>query len=270
MADTVSGIRTHDTLRYSDLATRRPSALKGRDSEEWRDSYVFGATDNAEFAPQATVEPAQNREHLYQRGGRWYVRVQIEGHDYRRSLETDSREEAEERLAGALHEIKDEAQPLDYECEPTEAAANVNRKGDLGTAKTVADLVAQGYDVYLPFSGSCPVDVVAADRAQRLRRLQVKYRAADDRGYIAVRLCTIINGKIVPIDLSKIDGWAVYCPDTDHVYYVPKALVRKRQFCICVGAIAPQRAVLLGGNLRSARAVWVTPRAPGIKSSNQN
>jgi hypothetical protein len=206
----------------------------------------------------AEVEPAQNMEHLYQRSGCWYVRVQIEGHDYRRSLKTYSRSEAEERLTAALVDIKEEAQPIDYACDPVDAPPNVNRKGDVGTAKTAADLIFQGYDVFLPFSGSCPVDLVAADRTQRLRRFQVKYRSADRRGYIAVRLCSIVNGRMVPIDLSKIDGWAVYCPDTDHVYYVPKGLVRKRQFCICVGAAEPHRSALVGGDLRNPRAVWVT------------
>ena len=35
----------------------------------------------------------------------------------------------------------------------------------------------------------------------------------------------MVNGKKVQVDVSKIDLWAIYCPDTDAVYYVPTEIV---------------------------------------------
>lgn len=48
---------------------------------------------------RATVMAASN---LYQRNGTWYVRVQIDGRDYRRSLMTRSKAEAEKRSGTAI------------------------------------------------------------------------------------------------------------------------------------------------------------------------
>lgn len=95
----------------------------------------------------------------------------------------------------------------------------VNDKGSIGVAKVVADLLSQGFYVFLPFDGSSPVDLVVADKSMRLRRLQIKYRIVE-RGMIRIPLSSVVNGTRVPIDLSKIDGWAVYSPDANRVYYI--------------------------------------------------
>lgn len=99
---------------------------------------------------------------------------------------------------------------------------NVNQKGDIGVVKVIADLTAKGYVCFLPMSGSCAVDLVVANPTMELRRLQVKYRNLEN-GTIVVGLNTVINGIKVPIDSDKIDGWAIYCPETDEVYYVAKS-----------------------------------------------
>lgn len=96
----------------------------------------------------------------------------------------------------------------------------VNDKGSIGVAKAISDLLGQAYYVFLPFDGSSPVDLVVANAAMVLRRVQVKYRIIE-WNMLRIPLSSVTNGNRKPIDLSKLDGWAVYCPDTDKMYYAP-------------------------------------------------
>lgn len=100
------------------------------------------------------------------------------------------------------------------------ANLTTNEKGAIGVAMTTADLVSRRYYVFLPVDGSYPVDLIVGDAAMRLCRLQVKYRDGSD-GRLAIRQSSVVNGVRVPIDRAKIDGWAVYCPQSRFVYYVP-------------------------------------------------
>lgn len=96
----------------------------------------------------------------------------------------------------------------------------VNDKGSIGVAKVLSDLLSKDYFVFMPFDGASPVDLVVADKRMNLRRLQIKYRVLNRYGSIGILLSSVVNGKTVPIDVTKIDGWAIYCPQTDLVYYV--------------------------------------------------
>jgi len=196
--------------------------------------------------------PAPSR--LYERGGIWYRRVQIGGREHRQSLRTKSREEALRRLSDVIAEIE---QSDDSICAgPSEKT--VNNKGDIGVARAVADLVARGYVVYLPFSGAGAVDLIVADKCESLRRLQVKYRALD-RGHVSIKLNTVINGRATPIDRGKIDGWAVYCPNVDGVYYVPQSIVRSRRWInIYVEGPRQQARALKGEAYRDPKNLWRT------------
>lgn len=98
---------------------------------------------------------------------------------------------------------------------------NVNHKGDIGLTKVLADLTGKLYSCFIPLSGSCPVNLVVGNSKMELRRLQVKYRNLDN-GLLVVQLHTVINGVKTRVDTHKIDGWAVYCPETDTVYYLAK------------------------------------------------
>ena len=100
--------------------------------------------------------------------------------------------------------------------------ATVNDKGSIGVAMTVADLLRQGYYVFLPFDGSSPVDLIVANREMLTKRLQVKYRVVENRK-LRIPLSSVVNGKRVPIKFDKIDEWAVYCPNNDQMYYISKS-----------------------------------------------
>ena len=98
----------------------------------------------------------------------------------------------------------------------------VNAKGSIGAAMVTADLISRGFSVFLPFDGSSPVDLVAANEHMILVRLQVKYRNANRFGSLEVPFQSVVNGKRIAVDLQKIDGWAIFCPETKLVYYVGK------------------------------------------------
>ena len=94
-------------------------------------------------------------------------------------------------------------------------------KGDLGVAKTQANLVQRGYLVLIPFSEHAPFDLVAY-RDHEFLRIQVKYRSAA-RGVLTIAFRTSWadrNGSHEKaIDKDEVDLFCVYCPDTDECYY---------------------------------------------------
>jgi PD-(D/E)XK endonuclease len=69
-----------------------------------------------------------------------------------------------------------------------------------------------------------PFDLIAVSRGGELRRIQVKYRPISKEGSISVILRNIHSDKNgihrKPVDLNSFDCYALYCPQTDKVYYV--------------------------------------------------
>jgi hypothetical protein len=106
---------------------------------------------------------------------------------------------------------------------------NTNKKGDIGLANVILDVTNKGYFLFLPFSDTTHVDLVIADTYMKLYRVQVKYISINKHGVLDVVTSGVVNGKKVPIDLSKIDIWAIYCPQTNEIYYVSvKDLIGKK------------------------------------------
>lgn len=109
-------------------------------------------------------------------------------------------------------------------------------KGDLAVAEVIADLTRYGAHICLPLSEHLPFDLIAISPSmQEVRRVQVKYVAAR-RGALAVPLrrshADRHGAHWRRIDLQEIDCFAVFCPDTDGVYYVrtEEVLGCQRQF----------------------------------------
>ena len=102
------------------------------------------------------------------------------------------------------------------------ASHHTKDKGDLGTAKAHADLVASGFTVLFPATEHAPFDLVAY-RAGEFHRVQVKYRSSRS-GAISVNFRSVWadrNGTHTKrIDKSEIDFVCIYCPETDQCYYV--------------------------------------------------
>lgn len=101
---------------------------------------------------------------------------------------------------------------------------NVNQKGAVGLIEVIRDLAKKGYECFTPIHDYSKVDLIALNESSTPIRLQVKYRTTF-RNKIEVGFNSVVNGKKVPMDLTAIDGWAVYCPEVDKVVYVHKSEV---------------------------------------------
>ncbi len=95
-------------------------------------------------------------------------------------------------------------------------------KGDIGVGYVIADLLSKGIQVCLPISEHQPFDLIGVYPDGSLKKFSVKYRKVN-RGNIQVKLESSYSDSkgvhIKPIDKSMIDGIAIYCPDTNKVYY---------------------------------------------------
>lgn len=112
---------------------------------------------------------------------------------------------------------------------------NTNTKGNVGLAMVIANLVKRGYDVFLPFADTTCVDLIVADSEMNLHRIQVKFSKIDDNGRIVVKPSSVVNGKVMPADLSKTDWWIIYCPDNEGIYFLPsRFLAGKKEVALRV------------------------------------
>lgn len=97
-------------------------------------------------------------------------------------------------------------------------------KGDSGLGFVIASLMAAGIHVALPISEHLPFDCIAISNEGEMRRLSVKYSAARN-GRISMRRYSTWQDRHgthkTMHRLSDYDAFAVYCPDTKEVYYVP-------------------------------------------------
>jgi hypothetical protein len=107
-------------------------------------------------------------------------------------------------------------------------AHHTKDKGDLGVAKAHADMVEQGWMVLFPSTEHAPFDLVAYKNG-RFQRIQVKYRSAVS-GALEVRFSSVWSDRHgihkVPVDKSAIDLVCIYCPETDHCYYIDPSAYR--------------------------------------------
>lgn len=97
---------------------------------------------------------------------------------------------------------------------------DTNKKGNIGLAKVLSELIERGYNCFLPFTDTTCVDLIVGNSIMELKRVQIKYRKKNSRGVMDVPLETVVNGKRIPIDRSKIDYFIVYCPDNNKIYYI--------------------------------------------------
>lgn len=98
-------------------------------------------------------------------------------------------------------------------------------KGDLAVVMALADLRRRGIVTCLPISEHLPFDMVAVmPDMTTLVRLQVKYRKTNTVGtiHLTFRSNYYDSKKIYSkhVDLSHLDSYAVYSPDTNQMYYI--------------------------------------------------
>jgi hypothetical protein len=96
-------------------------------------------------------------------------------------------------------------------------------KGDKGTGNVIADLLSKGIQVCLPLSEHLPFDLVAVKQDGTLMRVSVKYRTLKN-GTVSVAFSSYYSDSqgfhTKAVDKSLIDLLAIYCPESNQVYYV--------------------------------------------------
>lgn len=97
---------------------------------------------------------------------------------------------------------------------------NTNTKGTIGLLKIADDLVAKGYEVFLPLGDHSRIDCIAF-KDGKTTRIQIKYRNVY-RNNVEVPMNTMVNGKRNFYNLDHIDLFAVYCPEWGIAYVPPK------------------------------------------------
>lgn len=95
-------------------------------------------------------------------------------------------------------------------------------KGDLGILKAKLDLFEQGFLILNPETEHAPFDLVIY-QSGHYKSVQVKYRSLNRRGALEVVFRnTYCNSQGIvkkEVDKANIDVYALYCPETDKVYY---------------------------------------------------
>lgn len=95
-------------------------------------------------------------------------------------------------------------------------------KGDIGVLKAQCELAIQGFTILNPLTEHSSYDLVA-EKDGNFKRVQVKYRSLEKDGAIRVSFTSSWadkNGSHTnKVDKSLIDLYAVYCPETDKVYF---------------------------------------------------
>jgi hypothetical protein len=108
---------------------------------------------------------------------------------------------------------------------------NTKDKGNIGEAQVVADLLQQGIQVALPFGDNLPFDLIAIGPDLCLWKVQVKY-ACVYRGVLRIRNSRMSENTRRRYDQvytpMQVDVFAVFCPDTQQVYYVSYSEVSAR------------------------------------------
>ena len=94
-------------------------------------------------------------------------------------------------------------------------------KGDLGVLKAQCRLAELGYTILIPLTEHSAYDIVV-EKDGMFKRVQVKYRKKVD-GTVTIPFKSSWADKngshIKYVDKTKIDMYAIYCPDTDGVYF---------------------------------------------------
>lgn len=101
---------------------------------------------------------------------------------------------------------------------------STKKKGDIGIGCVISDLSKNGIAVCVPISDHLPFDLIAVDRDMAVKRIQVKYAAKLKNGTIRLKLQSSWSNSsgchTIKINKNSVDIFAVYCPESEKVYYI--------------------------------------------------
>lgn len=100
---------------------------------------------------------------------------------------------------------------------------HTKNKGDIGVLKAQCVCAEQGWTILIPISEHEPYDFVIYD-GNSYKRVQAKYRSLSQSGTLEIQFKTTWADKngthIQPVEKSAVDLYAIYCPQTNEVYFI--------------------------------------------------
>lgn len=101
-------------------------------------------------------------------------------------------------------------------------------KGTLAELKVKADLNSKGFRTATPDGDNLPFDVIAITPDFKLLMIQVKYSKIREDGTVPLQLYSMTRkGRTRYTD--DIDIFAVYVPNIDKCFYVPREAVKDKK-----------------------------------------
>lgn len=101
---------------------------------------------------------------------------------------------------------------------------HTKNKGDIGVGYVIADLMSKNIQVAIPISEHQAYDLIGIRENGETLKISVKYRKLGKKGTVDLQLRSCYsdsNGAHVKkTDKNAINLVAIYCPDTNLVYYV--------------------------------------------------
>jgi hypothetical protein len=98
---------------------------------------------------------------------------------------------------------------------------NTNQKGSVAETFAMYKFQSHGFSCYKPIHDYSPIDLLVTKDLSEILRVQVKYLKLQN-GKIGIPTDSVVNGKRVPNDLSKIDIWACFIPEYNNMIFVKK------------------------------------------------
>jgi hypothetical protein len=117
--------------------------------------------------------------------------------------------------------------------------AETKRKGDLGEAMIMADVLKKGYKVAIPVGEDWRYDLIVL-RGKKLERLQCKYSTSNGE-VIEVRCRSCNNWSVLKYTSSELDWMAVYDALTEKCYYLPSSMLGKKGRTIIYLRLTPPK-----------------------------
>ena len=110
--------------------------------------------------------------------------------------------------------------------------AESKRKGDLGEAMIMADILRRGYKVALPIGEDWRYDLIVL-RQGKLERVQCKYVSSD--GAMLQVPCRTSNSRFeTRYTIDDIDWLACYHKESSTCYYIPAQLLGQGRTVFCL------------------------------------
>ena len=125
--------------------------------------------------------------------------------------------------------------------------AESKRKGDIGEAMVMAEVLRRGYKVAMPVGEDWRYDMIVL-RGDVLERVQCKYTESKNK-VVEVRCRSSNNWSVLKYTAKDFDWLAVYDLDTNKCYFLPATMLGKGRCTISLRVIPTK-------NKQNKRVLW--------------